>query len=93
MKNIDRRQMESPAASLSASTDSTANETTSIQLDLLVFAVGSRFSCWKLDVIGLVLGWAQTRPGPTRGHPYNQLSALINLGNYNSYQRAIPIKR
>ena len=47
----------------------------------------------KPDVIGLVLGWAQTRLGPTCGHPYNQLSALINLGDYNSYQRTIPIKR
>ena len=62
-------KMESPAASFSTSTDSTADQTTPIWPDPLVFAVGGGFSRRKPNVIGSVSGWAQTRPGPTRGHP------------------------
>ena len=62
--------MESPAASSSASTNPTADQTTPIRPDPLVFTVGGEFTRWKPDVIGSVPGWAQTRPGPTRGHPY-----------------------
>ena len=40
-----------------------------IRPDPLVFTVGGGLSCRKSDVIGSVPGWAQTRPGPTRGHP------------------------
>ena len=60
--------MESLAASSSASTNPTANQTTPIQPDPLVFAIGSVFSRRKPDVIESVSGWAQTRPGPTHGH-------------------------
>ena len=68
--------MESLAASSQASTDLTADQTTPIRLDLLVFAVGGGFSRRKPDVIELVSGWAQTQPEPTRGHPYNSLISV-----------------
>lgn len=61
--------MESPAASSLASTDPTADQITPIRPDLLVFAVSGGFSRRKLDVIGLIPGWVQTQPEPTRGHP------------------------
>ena len=69
-------KMESLAASSQASTDLTADQTTPIRLNLLVFAVGGGFSRRKPDVIELVSGWAQTRPEPTRGHPYNSLISV-----------------
>ena len=61
--------MESSAASLSASTDPIADQTTPIRPNLLVFAIGGEFSRRKPDVIESVPSWAQTRPGPTHGHP------------------------
>ena len=64
-------KMESPASSSSASTDLTADQATPIRPDPLVFTVGGGFTRRKPDVIGSVPGWAQTRPGPTRGHPYS----------------------
>ena len=68
-KNTNRRQKESPAASLSALTNPTADQTTLIQPNPLVFAVGGGFSRRKPDVIESVAGWAQTLLEPTRGHP------------------------
>ena len=67
-KNTNRRQKESPAASSSASTNPTMDQTTPIQPNPLVFAVGGGFSRQKPDVIESVVGWAQTLLGPTRGH-------------------------
>ena len=64
-------KMESPASSSSASTDPTADQATPIRPDPLVFTVDSGFTRRKPDVIGSVPGWAQTWPGPTRGHPYS----------------------
>ena len=58
------------AASSSASTDLTTDQTNLIHPDPLVFAIDSGFSRRKLDVIRSIVGWAQTRPRPTRGHPY-----------------------
>ena len=64
-------KMESPASSSSASTNLTVDQATPIRPDPLVFTVGGGFTRRKPNVIGSVLGWAQTRPGPTRGHPYS----------------------
>ena len=61
--------MESSAASSSASTNPTADQTTPIRPNLLVFAVGGEFSHRKLDVIESVPSWAQTQPGLTHEHP------------------------
>ena len=38
--------------------------------DPITLAVGSRCVSLSPDSGGSVLGWAQTRPGPTRGQPY-----------------------
>ena len=67
-KNTNCRQKESPAASSSALTNPTADQTTPIQPNPLVFAVGGGFSHQKPDVIESVAGWAQTLLGPTHGH-------------------------
>ena len=53
--------MESLAASLLTSTDLTANQTTPIRPDPLVFTVGGRFTRWKPNVIGSVSGWVGDR--------------------------------
>ena len=36
--------------------------------------VGSGFRFRRLDLVGSIPGWAQTRPGLTRGHPYTHPS-------------------
>ena len=46
--------MESPAASSSASTNPTTDQTTPIRPDPLVFTVGDEFTRWKPNVIGSV---------------------------------------
>ena len=63
----------------STSTNLTTGQLSLIQLDLLVFAIGSGFSCRKPDVIGLILGWAQTQPGLTHGHSYPKLTFFFFL--------------
>ena len=55
-KNTNCRQKESPAASSSALTNPTADQTTPIQPNPLVFAVGGGFSRRKPDVIESVAG-------------------------------------
>ena len=69
--------MESLAALSSTLTDPTADQTTPIRPDLLVFAVSGGFSRRKYDVVGSVLGWAQTRPGSTRGHPHLWIQGIL----------------
>ena len=68
--------MESQAASSSASTNPTADQTTPIRPDPLVFAVGGGFSRRKPDVIESVSGWAQTRPGPSSDLSQYQMHTL-----------------
>ena len=68
-KNVDHCRLEPPTTSLLALTDLTADQLSLIQLDLWVFSVSNEFSSWQPDVIGSVVGWAQTWPGSTRGHP------------------------
>ena len=38
--------------------------------------VGDRFELPPLDSIGSVMGWAQTRPKPTRGHPFKLINPV-----------------
>ena len=57
-EKYSHRQMESRAASSSASTDPTADQTTPIRPDPLVVAVSGGFSRRKPNVIGSVPGWA-----------------------------------
>ena len=52
------------------STDPTVVHRIPIRLDPRLPAVGGGSFNVPPDVSGSVLGWAQTRPGPTRGHPY-----------------------
>ena len=53
------------------STDPTVVHRSPIQLDPRFPVVGSGSFNFSPDVSGSVPGWAQTRPGPTRGHPYS----------------------
>ena len=52
------------------STDPTVVHRIPIRLDPRLPAVGGGLFNVPPDVSGSVPGWVQTRPGPTRGHPY-----------------------
>ena len=41
-----------------------------VSSDPIFCLVGGGFENLELDLVGSVVGWAQTQPGPTRGDPY-----------------------
>ena len=51
------------------STEPTTFRHESNRSDLTLSPVGSRFELLPPNSVGLAVGWAQTQPGPTHGHP------------------------
>ena len=61
------------------SIDPTVVHWSPIRLDPRFSAICGRSFNFSPDVSGSVSGWAQTRPGPTHGHPYN-IIRIFSIG-------------